>query len=578
MEWRLFDAGQARLEFNGQNIARVNLESAGIVGRLYPVRDTYMSVVDSALCTSTVSMQAEEGARRRETLVTFDKPGKKIHYVERDLVKKNTVLDKTLASPGCVHDVIGGLMRVRSTRMEPGQTMTLPMSDGKRLVNAKIEAEERETIKTPAGTFQTVRYQAHLFDGALFERKGSLFFWLTDDARRLPVQFQARLRFYIGTITVLLTDPKEPATNAARRNSLLLLPLFALALAGQNATAPLMNGRDSLALAGRTLQLMESLSFSVPDLGRAATPLQEAGKQAELNLRLASGQVHTAHTYAFLRSARGFLSLFESMARPFPYSAEATRQHVELQDAVQRLEVHFRALLDQRELALRPPDRDNLRRYADANLKLPPAGKQRVVFYGDSITDGWRIAEYFPGQDYVNRGISGQVTGEMLGRLKADVLDLKPGRHANPGRHQRHRARHGSHHHRKQPHDDRRSLRAAQNQTHLFLCAARQRLSQGQEPRLRDDQAPSPGPDPLAQPVAEKLLPEPGLHVFELLRRARRRRRLFEAGNRRRRIASERRGLSPDGSPGGRRHPKDAGHCPARHTQALRILNASRPA
>jgi lysophospholipase L1-like esterase len=48
------------------------------------------------------------------------------------------------------------------------------------------------------------------------------------------------------------------------------------------------------------------------------------------------------------------------------------------------------------------------------------------VFYGDSITDAWRLNEYFPGQDYVNRGISGQVTGEMLGRLKADVLDLKP--------------------------------------------------------------------------------------------------------------------------------------------------------
>ena len=48
------------------------------------------------------------------------------------------------------------------------------------------------------------------------------------------------------------------------------------------------------------------------------------------------------------------------------------------------------------------------------------------MFLGDSITDFWRLNEFFPTQDYVNRGISGQVTGEMLGRLKADVLDLKP--------------------------------------------------------------------------------------------------------------------------------------------------------
>jgi acyl-CoA thioesterase-1 len=49
-----------------------------------------------------------------------------------------------------------------------------------------------------------------------------------------------------------------------------------------------------------------------------------------------------------------------------------------------------------------------------------------VVFFGDSITDFWRLNEYFPDRDFVNRGISGQITGEMLGRMKADVLDLQP--------------------------------------------------------------------------------------------------------------------------------------------------------
>ena len=53
-------------------------------------------------------------------------------------------------------------------------------------------------------------------------------------------------------------------------------------------------------------------------------------------------------------------------------------------------------------------------------------GRPRVVFLGDSITDGWRLNEYFGDRDFVNRGISGQITGEMLGRMKADVIDLKP--------------------------------------------------------------------------------------------------------------------------------------------------------
>ena len=69
-----------------------------------------------------------------------------------------------------------------------------------------------------------------------------------------------------------------------------------------------------------------------------------------------------------------------------------------------------------------------LSRYSEANSKLaPPANKEkRVVFLGDSITDGWKLAEYFPGKPYVNRGISGQTTPQMLIRFRPDVIALKP--------------------------------------------------------------------------------------------------------------------------------------------------------
>ena len=67
-------------------------------------------------------------------------------------------------------------------------------------------------------------------------------------------------------------------------------------------------------------------------------------------------------------------------------------------------------------------------RYADDNRKLgaPRPGKPRVVFLGDSITDLWRLNEYFPDRDFINRGISGQMASQMLGRMKADVIDLHP--------------------------------------------------------------------------------------------------------------------------------------------------------
>ena len=73
-------------------------------------------------------------------------------------------------------------------------------------------------------------------------------------------------------------------------------------------------------------------------------------------------------------------------------------------------------------------DWPNLGRYraADQELGAPKPGEQRVVFMGDSITDMWQLAQYFPGKPYLNRGISGQTTSQMLVRFRQDVIDLKP--------------------------------------------------------------------------------------------------------------------------------------------------------
>ena len=75
-------------------------------------------------------------------------------------------------------------------------------------------------------------------------------------------------------------------------------------------------------------------------------------------------------------------------------------------------------------------DWPNLNRYRADNAKVTPpaAGEERVVFMGDSITDGWgkRYGKFFPGKPYINRGISGQTTPQMLLRFRADVLALEP--------------------------------------------------------------------------------------------------------------------------------------------------------
>src|SRR5213076_3628426 len=52
--------------------------------------------------------------------------------------------------------------------------------------------------------------------------------------------------------------------------------------------------------------------------------------------------------------------------------------------------------------------------------------EKRVVFMGDSITDGWKLATYFPSKPYIDRGISGQTTPQMLVRFRPDVIALRP--------------------------------------------------------------------------------------------------------------------------------------------------------
>ncbi len=76
-------------------------------------------------------------------------------------------------------------------------------------------------------------------------------------------------------------------------------------------------------------------------------------------------------------------------------------------------------------------DWPDLARYRDANTKIAPLakGERRAVFMGDSITDAWvrpQFGGFFPGKPYIDRGISGQTTPQMLIRFRPDVIALQP--------------------------------------------------------------------------------------------------------------------------------------------------------
>lgn len=202
----------------------------------------------------------------------------------------------------------------------------------------------------------------------------------------------------------------------------ILLSVLSLPLAAQPELLPAKEAND---LAERMLQLAESTSITAPGLARAAAPMLENLKQGDRNIKI-NGRLTIASAYAYLSEARAYLNLIDGIQKPYPQNETAKKQLTELRDGVERMEVHFRALLQQAELQMQGADRDNLKRYAEANKTVGAATPGRVLFFGDSITDGWRLNEYFPGKDFVNRGISGQITGQMLGRMQADVIANRP--------------------------------------------------------------------------------------------------------------------------------------------------------
>ncbi|HLH00224.1 MAG TPA: DUF3108 domain-containing protein [Bryobacteraceae bacterium] len=215
VEWRLIYAGTAVLTVD-QTAARerapwqvkLHLESAGLVSKLYHLDDNYLAEMDDQFCAASTNLDAMERNRHHETNVQYDRARGKANYVERDLLKNAVIKTAETEIPPCVSDIIGALYKLRTLKLEAGHPEQIAISDGKKTVSARIEPQGREVLKTKSGTFNTIRCEANIFNGVLYNRKGEFQVWLTDDTRHLPVQLRARMGFPIGTITLEL-DKEE---------------------------------------------------------------------------------------------------------------------------------------------------------------------------------------------------------------------------------------------------------------------------------------------------------------------------------------------------------------------------------
>jgi hypothetical protein len=212
VEWRMVMAGSVVIEVSrdGANWqSNMNLESSGFVSRFLRVVDTYRVVSNERFCGISSLLQAQEGKRHTETRMVFDNALHKLSYTEQDFVK-NTSDKHEIDIVPCTYEILGALEALRQLKPEPGKTTIFPISNGKKLVNAKVEERAAEKINVNGKNYSAIRYEAFVFDNVLYRRRGRLFVWVTDDPERVPVQLQFQMGFPIGGITLQLEKQEKP--------------------------------------------------------------------------------------------------------------------------------------------------------------------------------------------------------------------------------------------------------------------------------------------------------------------------------------------------------------------------------
>lgn len=212
IEWRLVTAGSATIEerraANSGWDLKLDLQSAGLVSRLYRVLDTYKVTTADRFCGLSAVLDAQEGKKHIVTRLNFSSARKKVEYTEHNLIK-NTTINKELDTPPCTHEILGALATLRLAPPEPGKPVSLPVTDGKKLAFVRVEAQAKEVLNIEGKKYSTTRYEVFLFDNVLYKRKGRLFLWTTDDPSHLPVQLQVHLGFPIGNITIQLEKDEK---------------------------------------------------------------------------------------------------------------------------------------------------------------------------------------------------------------------------------------------------------------------------------------------------------------------------------------------------------------------------------
>jgi uncharacterized protein DUF3108 len=178
------------LEFRAEAVSRGFLPA--LLG--LKVKDIYSSTVNEIdLGLHSYKRLIEEGKKRREQGSVINRDSGKVKYTDRDLSNpRSEPTFKEAVSPAWIQDVLSAIYFVRARKLNEGDVIPMPISDGGEVYNVEMVVGKREEMKLALGHFKTVRLDAKVFDGRFLRRSGEMLIWISDDPKRLIVRARVK--------------------------------------------------------------------------------------------------------------------------------------------------------------------------------------------------------------------------------------------------------------------------------------------------------------------------------------------------------------------------------------------------
>ena len=207
LTWTGIKAGTAAQEYDElKDTVRIvsTVRSADWISAFFPVEDRVMSILTKHPLQLlglplNFRMTVSEGKTRRDREIIFDHSRGKARYIDHLGGEKTDVdIGKN------TYDAYSSFYYVRRLALQPGKPVFVSILDNKKLWNVEVQVLKKERLSTVLGEVDTILIKPLIKSEGIFERKGEIFIWLTDDARRIPVKMKTKIK--IGSVTATLVS------------------------------------------------------------------------------------------------------------------------------------------------------------------------------------------------------------------------------------------------------------------------------------------------------------------------------------------------------------------------------------